>query len=341
MEKTNLKGFTLTQMEDFLRKIGEPKYRAKQIFRWIYNKGLTKFKEMTDLPESLINRLQEIAFINEVKIYKKQQSKIDGTVKYAILLEDGHIVETVKMQYSFGTTACVSSQIGCSMGCAFCASGEEGIVRDLSWSEMADQILAIQEDSNTKVRRVVVMGSGEPLLNFDELMRFLKLMNSTLTFNVSLRRLTVSTCGIVPGIIRLANTGMPVTLAVSLHAPNDAIRSSLMPINRRYPISQLLDACKYYIMKTKRRITFEYVMISNINDTKECAIGLSDLLNGFLCHVNLIPINPVKGRYFKKSNPTQVKKFREILVSKGISTTIRREMGNDIKAACGQLKQSL
>ncbi len=340
MEKINLKSLTLTQMEEFIRQLGEPVYRAKQIFKWIY-KGQTEFEKMTDLPKDLIAKLKDCAYVGKIDIYKKYESEIDETTKYIFVLEDGQMVESVKMKYSFGTTACISSQVGCPMGCAFCASTEGGMVRNLAWWEMADEVLAIEKDSNVKVSRVVVMGSGEPLLNYDELMQLLRILNSPLAFNISYRRLTVSTCGIVPEIIRLAKEGLPITLAVSLHAPNDDIRSSLMPINKRYPILQLLDACKYYIMKTKRRITFEYILISDINDTEQYAYELSNLLKGLLCHVNLIPLNPVKGKKFKKSDNFRVRKFEQILLNNGISATVRREMGSDINAACGQLRRSL
>lgn len=340
MEKINLKSLTLTQMEEFIRQLGEPAYRAKQIFEWIY-KGQTEFEKMTNLPKSLIAKLKDCAYVGKIDIYKKYESKIDETTKYVFVLEDGQMVESVKMKYSFGTTACISSQVGCPMGCAFCASTEDGMVRNLAWWEMADEVLAIEKDSNVKVSRVVIMGSGEPLLNYDELIQLLRILNSPLAFNISYRRLTVSTCGIVPEIIRLAKEGLPITLAVSLHAPNDDIRSSLMPINKRYPILQLLDACKYYIMKTKRRITFEYILISDINDTEQCAYELSNLLKDLLCHVNLIPLNPVKGKKFKKSDNFRVRKFEQILLNNGISATVRREMGSDINAACGQLRRSL
>nr|WP_296969652.1 23S rRNA (adenine(2503)-C(2))-methyltransferase RlmN [Tepidanaerobacter sp. EBM-38] len=335
-----MKSLTLTQMEEFIRQLGEPVYRAKQIFKWIY-KGQTEFEKMTDLPKDLIAKLKDCAYVGKIDIYKKYESEIDETTKYIFVLEDGQMVESVKMKYSFGTTACISSQVGCPMGCAFCASTEGGMVRNLAWWEMADEVLAIEKDSNVKVSRVVVMGSGEPLLNYDELMQLLRILNSPLAFNISYRRLTVSTCGIVPEIIRLAEEGLPITLAVSLHAPNDDIRSSLMPINKRYPILQLLDACKYYIMKTKRRITFEYILISDINDTEQYAYELSNLLKGLLCHVNLIPLNPVKGKKFKKSDNFRVRKFEQILLNNGISATVRREMGSDINAACGQLRRSL
>lgn len=340
MEKINLKSLTLTQMEEFIRQRGEPVYRAKQIFKWIY-KGQTEFEKMTDLPKDLIAKLKDCAYVGKIDIYKKYKSEIDQTTKYVFALEDGQMVESVKMKYSFGTTACISSQVGCSMGCTFCASTEDGMVRNLAWWEMADEVLAIEKDSNVKVSRVVVMGSGEPLLNYDELIQLLRILNSPLAFNISYRRLTVSTCGIVPKIIRLAEEGLPITLAVSLHAPNDDIRSSLMPINERYPILQLLDACKYYIMKTKRRITFEYILISDINDTEQCAFELSNLLKNLLCHVNLIPLNPVEGKKFKKSDDSRIRKFEQILLNNGISATVRRKMGSDINAACGQLRRSL
>ena len=340
MNKINLKSYSLAELEKFMGKLGEPIYRAKQIFKWIY-KGKTQFDEMTDLPRDLIKKLNIHAYISMIEIYKKYESALDETVKYVFLLEDGHMVESVKMKYSFGVSACISSQVGCPMGCAFCASTEDGLVRNLYWHEMVDEVLAIQKDSEDKISRIVIMGSGEPLLNYDELMRFLHVMNSPLAFDISYRRLTVSTCGIVPEIRRLAKEGLPITLAVSLHAPNDSIRNALMPVNRRYPILQLLDACKYYIINTKRRVTFEYALISQINDTEECANELSELLKGMLCHVNLIPLNPVEGKRYKRSDPAKVHRFKQILLNNGISTTVRREMGTDIEAACGQLRRSL
>lgn len=340
MEKKNLKGMTIQELEDIMTELGEPPYRAKQIFRWIY-KGITQFDSMTDLPKALINKLNDKFRIGQIKIYTKHKSAIDNTVKYVFLLEDGNMVEGVKMEYAFGVTACVSSQVGCKMGCAFCASTLGGVVRNLSGGEMADEVLTIQSDSGKKISRVVVMGTGEPLLNYDELMRFLYLLNSPHAFNISFRRITISTCGIAPEIIRLADEGVPVTLAVSLHAPDDNIRDKIMPVNRKYPILQLLDACKYYIIKTKRRVTFEYALISGVNDTMECAQKLSKLLEGILCHVNLIPLNPIKEKGFKRSSPEQVSAFKKVLTACGISTTVRRRMGADIEAACGQLRRSI
>jgi len=320
--------------------MGEPAYRAMQIFKWIY-KGETNFEKMTDLPKALISKLKERAYVSKMEIFKKYESTLDETVKYVFLLEDGNMIESVKMKYSFGVTACISSQVGCPMGCTFCASTEGGMVRNLTWWEMADEVLTIEKDSGERVSRVVVMGSGEPLLNYDELMQFLKVLNMSIAFNISFRRITVSTCGIVPEIYRLADEGIPITLAVSLHAPNDEIRNRLMPINKRYPILKLLDACKYYIMKTKRRITFEYALISELNDTEECALELANLLRDMLCHVNLIPLNPVDGKTFRRSKPFKIQRFQKILLANGISATVRRELGTDIQAACGQLRRSL
>ncbi|AYO30406.1 MAG: rRNA (adenine2503-C2)-methyltransferase [Thermoanaerobacteraceae bacterium] len=340
MEKRNLKGLTLQELEEFMAALGEPAYRARQIFKWIY-KGVTRFELMTDLPKNLMQKLNDKARISMIEIYRKIESSLDQTIKYVFLLEDGNMVEGVKMEYSFGMSACVSSQVGCRMGCAFCASAIGGMVRNLTAGEMADEVLAIEKDTGKKVGRVVVMGSGEPLLNYDELIKFLNLLNSPLAFNISFRRITISTCGIVPEIIRLADEGIPVTLAVSLHAPDDSLRNKLMPVNRNYPILQLLDACKYYIIKTKRRITFEYALISQVNDTIECAQKLSRLLKGMLCHVNLIPLNAVRGKGFEKSKPDQVAAFKNILSNSGISNTVRREMGADIEAACGQLRRSI
>jgi 23S rRNA (adenine2503-C2)-methyltransferase len=340
MEKKNLKGLTIRELESFVTKMDEAPFRAKQLFKWIY-KGETEFENMTDLSKGLIKKLQKNSYISMIRIYRKFESSLDDTVKYVYLLEDNNLIEAVKMEYSFGVSACVSSQVGCSMGCSFCASTIGGSVRNLTCGEMADEVLAIEKDTGKRVDRVVVMGSGEPLLNYDELIKFVRILNSPLAFNISFRRITISTCGIVPQIKRLAKEGIPVTLAVSLHAPTDELRSQLMPINNNYPILQLLDACKYYIIKTKRRITFEYALISGVNDSLECAKSLSSLLKGMLCHVNLIPLNTVKGKGFKKSSPKQVNLFEKILTQNGISATVRREMGSDIEAACGQLRRSL
>jgi 23S rRNA (adenine2503-C2)-methyltransferase len=338
--KIDLKGMTRDELKKFIVQLDEPIYRAEQIFRWIY-KGKTRFEDMTDLPYDLIQKLNKNARIGMVGINQKYSSSIDNTVKYVFLLEDGNLIEGVKMEYSFGLTACISSQVGCGMGCSFCASTVGGFVRNLKCGEMIDQIMAIQKDAGDKVNRVVVMGSGEPLLNYEELIKFVKLLNLPLVFNISYRKITVSTCGIVPEIKKLADEHLPINLAVSLHAPDDVLRNKLMPVNRRFPILQLLDACKYYIIKTKRRVTFEYALIDNVNDSVECALKLVGLLKNLLCHVNLIPLNPVKGSGFMKSSPEKVKTFQRILEKHSIHATIRREMGADIEGACGQLRRSL
>lgn len=340
MNRTNLKGKSIYELESLMKKLGQPGYRAEQIFRWIY-RGKTKFAEMTDLPKELVKKLDEIAYISNLKIYEKHKSKLDDTIKYVFLTEDQNLIEAVKMEYSFGVSTCISSQIGCEMGCVFCASTINGFVRNLTCAEMLDQIIAIEQDIGKKVDRVVVMGMGEPLLNYEELIKFLKLINSPKGLNIGFRKITVSTCGIVPQIHKLADQKIPITLAVSLHAPEDDLRSHLMPINNKYPIMQLLDTCRYYIMKTNRRITFEYALIDGVNDTSYHAQKLAELLQGILCHVNLIPLNPVDGKQMYRSNKTKINYFKNILHKEGISVTIRREMGSDINAACGQLRRSL
>lgn len=336
----NLKELTLQELEQFFAELKQPAFRAKQVYKWIY-RGVTDFRKMTDLPKALIEELQDKARVGSIDIYKSFRSSIDDTVKYVFLLEDGNLVEGVKMEYSFGVTACISSQVGCPMGCAFCASTEGGVVRDLTCGEMADQVLQMEKDIGKRISRVVIMGSGEPLLNYGEVLKLLKLLNSKDAFNMSFRKITLSTCGIVPKIKALADEQLPVTLAVSLHAPDDELRNKIMPVNRSYPLIQLLDACKYYIMKTNRRITFEYALISGLNDTLECSYKLAKLLEGLLCHVNLIPINTVEGKPYEKSPPEQVHRFEQSLMKNGISTTVRREMGSDINAACGQLRRSI
>lgn len=340
MSRTDLKGMSIKELESLMEKLKQPSYRAEQIFRWIY-KGKTQIAEMTDLPKKLIKKLSEIAYISSLKTYKKYRSKLDGTVKYIFLTEDKNLIEAVKMEYSFGISVCISSQIGCKMGCAFCASTMDGFVRNLTCAEMIDEVLAIEQDIGKKIDRIVVMGIGEPLLNYEELIKFLEIINAPQGLNISFRKITVSTCGIVPQIQKLADYKIPITLAISLHAPEDDLRSCLMPVNNKYPIMQLLDVCKYYIMKTNRRITFEYALIDGVNDTLYHAQKLANLLHGILCHVNLIPLNPVDGKKMIRSNRTKVKHFESILRKRGISVTIRREMGSDINAACGQLRRSL
>lgn len=339
MDKKNLKAMDLNELTDYIKNIGEKEFRAKQIFRWIY-KGVSNFEMMSDLPKNLISKLKEDAYIGEIKIIKRVDSKKDNTSKFLFLLEDGNIIESVKMEYSYGTSVCVSSQVGCAMGCAFCASTIGGLVRSLEAWEMADQVLQIEKQINKKVGHVVVMGSGEPLLNYRELIKFLRILNDPLAFNISYRKITVSTCGVVPKIYKLAEENIPITLSISLHAPFDDLRDELVPINKKYNITQLLEACKFYIMKTKRRISFEYILISGVNDSERCAKKLVSLLKGMLCHVNLIPLNPVKEKLYERSDSREIKRFENILRENNIPVTVRAEMGADIDAACGQLRRS-
>lgn len=337
--KINLKDMTLSDIEDFCLNLGEKRYRGEQIFRWLY-KGISSISEMSNIPETFRIALDEKAYIGMVSIEKKYQSKIDGTVKYLLKLEDGNIIESVLMEYSYGLTACISTQVGCGMGCSFCASTIGGMIRDLSPGEMVDEILSMMRDSNRRISNIVLMGSGEPLANFDNVIKFLEIINSKAGLNVGMRHITISTCGLVPQIKKLAKLDLQITLAISLHAPNDEIRKRLMPIAQKYTIKEVLDACREYIKITNKRITFEYSLIKGVNDSIENAYELSRILKGMLCHVNLIPINEIREREYKKTDSKGVKEFKAILESKGIEVTIRRELGSDINAACGQLRKN-
>jgi 23S rRNA (adenine2503-C2)-methyltransferase len=329
---------TLEEMEEFFVNIGESRYRAKQIYKWIYGKKVTDFDQMTDISKNLRSKLKEIAYVSQLKIEERRVSEIDDTVKYLFLLEDGNIIEGVAIKYRFGNTACVSTQVGCNMRCSFCASAIGGKVRDLKASEMVDQVMAIDSDYG-KISNIVLMGSGEPFDNYDEVMKFIKIVNNPHGLGIGSRHITISTCGIVPKIYQFADEKLQVNLSISLHAPNDELRTQLMPINKAYPLEELMKACKYYVDKTRRRITFEYSLIEGVNDKKEHAYQLADLLKGMLCHVNLIPINYVKEIGFKKAANEKVMMFKKIIENAGISCTVRRELGSDIEAACGQLRR--
>lgn len=339
MEKLDLLSLTIDEMEDLIDRIGEKRYRGKQVFQWV-NKGIKDFENMTNLPKTLKETLQETSFITKISIEKKWISKIDGTTKYLFRLEDGNIIEAVAMKYKHGITVCISSQVGCLMGCNFCASTIGGLIRNLRAGEMIDQIILIQQDLESKISNIVLMGSGEPLHNYDEVINFLRIVNNENGLNIGNRHITLSTCGLVPEIKKLAELEIPINLAISLHAPNDNTREKLMPIAKKYSIEELIVACRYYLEKSNRRITFEYALIKGLNDSGIHANQLSRLLKGLLCHVNLIPINAVEERNYKKSDKEKAKKFQEILRNNGIETTIRREMGADINAACGQLRNS-
>lgn len=337
-ETVDLKNCTIEELEKFVRDLGEQKFRGKQIFSWIH-KGIETIDEMTNLSKEFRNKLKENAYIGNLVIQDRLISRIDGTRKYLFLLEDGHIIESVLMRYDYGNSVCVSTQVGCRMGCQFCASTLEGMVRNLTAGEILDQILMIQKDIGERISHVVLMGSGEPLDNYEEVLRFLQCIHHPAGLNLSLRNITLSTCGLVPQILDLAEKKLPITLSVSLHAPNDTLRNELIPMNRRYPLDVLLKACKTYAEKTKRRITFEYALIQNFNDGEAHGKELANRLKGILCHVNLIPLNPVEERKWKGAEQEKARRFQKILKERGIEATIRRELGRDIQAACGQLRR--
>ncbi|MBM7855743.1 23S rRNA (adenine2503-C2)-methyltransferase [Desulfohalotomaculum tongense] len=339
MAKVNLMDLTLEQMKEFLINIGEEPYRGKQLCQWVLQKGVKDFNAMTNISKALRQKLERLAALGGVNILARQESAGGDTVKYLFQFPDGQAVESVLMKHSYGRTACVSTQVGCRMGCRFCASTIEGMVRNLKAGEIYDQVLAIQRDTGERVSHVVLMGSGEPLDNYDNAVQFIKNVTAPYGLNISYRHITLSTCGIVPGIKKLAREKMPITLAVSLHAPNDRLRNQLMPINRRYPLGQLIPACREYAQVTGRRITFEYSLIKDVNDRAEHASELGELLKHISCHVNLIPVNPVRERGFNRTPQEQVNRFKNILAERGINATVRKEMGTDIDAACGQLRR--
>jgi len=335
--KTNLKDLTKKELEQYLEELGERKFRAKQIFSRIY-KGADCFEDMTDLPKDLRNRLSGRAELEMLKILRVQSSEKDGTRKYLFGLKDGNSIESVLMKYRFGNTVCISSQAGCRMGCSFCASGLGGLQRNLTAGEMADQILSIQKDTGEKVGNIVVMGTGEPLDNYENLCRFLEIVHDKDGLNIGMRNITVSTCGLIPKMREIAKDFPQINLAVSLHAPNDVIRNRMMPIGKRYPMDELLAACKRHTELTGRRITFEYALVKGLNDSDKNAEELAARLRGMNCHVNLIPLNRVAETGLHGTERSDAKRFRDILEQRGIRVTVRRELGGDIDAACGQLR---
>ena len=337
--KADLRSMTPEELQKEMESIGEAKFRAKQIFRWLHVKYAENFEEMTDLSENLRNKLNDNYIIGGVKIVRKLVSKEDNTTKYLFELENNYIIESVFMQYSYGNTVCISTQAGCRMGCTFCASTLDGVEKSLTPAEMLAQIYAIEKDKGEKVSGVVLMGSGEPLDNYENVLKFIKLINCKDGKNMGQRHITLSTCGLIDKMYELADEQLQITLAVSLHAPNDEIRNRIMPISRAYPMEKLLEACRHYAEKTKRRITFEYALIKGVNDSAENARELASRLKGLLCHVNLIPVNDVKERNYVRSTNESIKKFEEILISRNIGTTVRRKLGSDIDAACGQLRK--
>lgn len=334
----DLKDLEYPELCDFIESLGEKKFHAKQIFSWL-SKGIEDFDEMTDISKEMREKLKEKSHISKLKVRKKLVSQIDKTTKYLFGLEDGNYIESVVMYYNHGITICVSSQVGCLMGCRFCASTIGGKVRNLTSSEILNQIIFAEKDLGERISNIVIMGIGEPLDNFENIVKFLHNVNNPNGLNIGYRHISLSTCGIVPKIYELAKQNLPITLSVSLHAPNNKIRDSIMPINSKYKIEELIPACKDYIKATNRRISFEYALISGINDSFENADELSKLLSKMLCHVNLIPVNNIEERDYKSGNKQQIHAFCKRLIKNGINATVRRELGRDINASCGQLRR--
>ena len=334
----DLKSMTLEELELAVKELGEKKFRAKQIFEWFHKRLASSLDEMNNLPKNLKEKLQEKYEAAELKEVETYVSRIDGTRKYLFQLNDGNMIESVLMKYKHGNSLCISSQVGCRMGCNFCASTLGGLVRNLTPSEMLEEVYAAQRESGEKVASIVLMGIGEPLDNFDNVMQFLEILSSPEGMNLSLRHVSLSTCGLVDGIYKLMEKKLQLTLSISLHAPNDEIRNRTMPVNKKYNVAELMKACRDYFRVTGRRISFEYALIGGVNDRPQAAKELAALLKGMPCHVNLIPLNPVEGRMGERSKRTKVLEFQKILESRHITATIRREMGSDIDAACGQLR---
>ncbi|WMC92217.1 23S rRNA (adenine(2503)-C(2))-methyltransferase RlmN [Kineothrix sp. MB12-C1] len=339
--KKDIKSMTLAQLKEDMEGIGEKSFRASQIYEWLHVKLARSFDEMTNISGDLKERCKERYFLTALQAIEVQESAIDGTKKFLFALEDGNMVESVWMKYKHGNSVCISSQVGCRMGCLFCASTLDGLERSLLPSEMLDQIYAITRLTGEKVSNVVVMGTGEPMDNYDNVLRFLHLLTNENGLHISQRNITVSTCGIVPKMRQLAQEKLQITLALSLHATTDEKRRKLMPIANRYGLDELIEACAYYFKETGRRITFEYSLVGGVNDTPEDAAELSKLVKSLNCHVNLIPVNPIKERDFVASTHEKALAFKNKLEKSGINVTIRREMGRDIDGACGQLRRKV
>ena len=334
----NLKNLTLPELAETIKALGQPPFRAKQVYSWLH-KGVRSYEEMTNLPKNLRDRLGEDYPIQAPTVVRRQESRKDGTIKYLWQLSDGNCVETVLMRYHYGNTVCISTEVGCRMGCAFCASTLGGLVRRLEPFEMLDQVLFTQVDSGLPISHIVLMGIGEPLDYFDNVMRFLELVNSAEGMNISMRHISLSTCGLVPKIDELAKRKLQLTLSVSLHAPNDTIRDTIMPVNKAYPSEELLAACRRYYQATSRRISFEYAMIDGVNDSVEDARELLSRLKGLPAHFNLIPLNHVEESPLKPSSRAAVAAFQKELERGGVTATVRRTLGGDIDASCGQLRR--
>ena len=334
----NLKSQTLPELTATLKELGQPAFRGKQVYTWLH-KGVRSYEEMTNLPKNLRDRLGENYPIQAPTVVRRQESRKDGTIKYLWKLSDGNCVETVLMRYHYGNTVCISTEVGCRMGCAFCASTLGGLVRRLEPFEMLDQVMYTQKDSGLPINHIVLMGIGEPLDNFDNVMRFLELVNSPEGMNISMRHISLSTCGLVPKIDALAEKKLQISLAISLHGPNDEIRNQIMPVNKAYPMDTLLEACRRYYDATSRRIHFEYAMIQGVNDSQAHAKELLRRLKGLPAHFNLIPLNHVEESPLKPSTREAVAAFQKTLEDGGITATVRRTLGGDIDASCGQLRR--
>ncbi|MGG7176039.1 23S rRNA (adenine(2503)-C(2))-methyltransferase RlmN [Clostridium paraputrificum] len=335
----NLLDYTLDELSSWMKENDESSFRAKQVISWIY-KEVWDFDRMKNIPQNLKDKLKENFYIGIPEVEEEYESKIDGTKKLLVAFRDGNLIETVIMKYKHGNSICISTQVGCRMGCKFCASTIDGRVRNLTAGEILSQVLVAQKLIGERISNVVLMGSGEPLDNYENVLKFLEVINADYGLNIGQRHITLSTCGIVPNIYDLADRELSITLAISLHAFSDEKRREIMPIANKYTIKEILDSCDYYIEKTKRRITFEYSLVKDVNDSAEDAKALGKLLKGLLCHVNLIPVNEVKENSFKRSSEKTIETFEKILKNSGIEVTVRREMGSDINAACGQLRRS-
>lgn len=335
----DLRALTVPELEALLAQLGQPPYRAAQLFRWLQQRGACAFDQMSDLPKELRQQLAQRCYIAQAQIAQRFVSKVDDTRKYLFRLQDGQLVESVLMKYRHGLSNCISTQVGCRMGCTFCATGRSGFSRNLTAGEMLAQVQAAQRDAGARVDSIVLMGMGEPLDNYDNVLRFLDLVSDAQGMHLGGRHISLSTCGLVERIRDLAQRGYQLTLSVSLHAPNDEIRRRTMPVARRYHMAELLAACEYYAEKTGRRVSYEYAMIAGVNDSDACAEELAGKLAGTLCHVNLIPVNSVDGAGYRKSPREQQARFLRILARSGIPATVRRTLGSDINASCGQLRR--
>ncbi len=336
----DLKDFEYESLTDYLISIGEKKFRAEQIFSWLH-KGVTSYDEMTNISTATREKLKETTYVSTLEIREKYVSAIDGTVKYLFELPDGNCIESVVMRYHHGLTICISSQVGCRMGCRFCASTIGGLYRNLTAGEILNQVIFAQKDLGERISNIVLMGIGEPLDNFENVITFLHNVNHEKGLNIGYRHITLSTCGVVPKIYELAECDMPITLTISLHAPNDKIRNEIMPVSHKYSMQELIEACRAYVKRTGRRISFEYSLIKGVNDSEKDAHELARLIKKLHAHVNLIPVNKVEERNYRKGTREEIENFQRALISDGINATIRRELGSDIFASCGQLRKKV